>query len=1566
MTWANQVRLLTLNIQSLAAILGQGFIPAVLPAVKALNRMISALQKAAKAVRNFFYVLTGYEGGGASGIVSDISDVSDETDDLTDSSGDAADSLEDAAEAAKELKNATLGIDELNIISPDTANSGGTDGTGVDDLGTGLEDIDDELKDLGGSDGEKYVNAWAERIRKAFFAEDWEKLGEEIAWGLNQGLQKVYDVISWDNVGPKIESFTKAFTRTFNSLVVNIDWDLMGRTVGTGINTVVNTLNGAITRINWHTLGRSFADGVMGIVNEVNWKNLGNLLGNYFMISWRVLLGFVRGLDFKEIGRALSDGFNGIVDTIDLSTVGSAIGAGFEGIVTALGEFARNADWGAVGEEVGNGITSFFEEFDFGDLASALNAFAKGLWEALRKAIANIDWSEIFNDITDFFGNIRPDALTAIFVLAAPQIVKCKKALNDLSGLFPKLTSGFKSFKNLFNGNFFKNLATQVSSLRSKLTTLQKTAIGAVSVFAQFSLSKDAFKDLAMGGENVAQSIVKITASAGAAVAALKLIGLSNPWTAVITGATALISAIIGIKQAAEEINIQDVGNTIRDSLTRPGGIALEDIVSDYASSMSQIGNSFSVISEKSQNLDEANSNIQSTWLEIDKIRTAMDAGTISVEEGTAKLSEQFGNLSELAQQKFDALESVILSAFGENGTLTKAYEKIGINTQSLNQTVLRINDETYKSYLELSEKLSNLEVGTPEYTDTINQMYELLTGVSVVDGAISDYEFKVNNLDINYSKLFGEEGELDTSYLEDTLSTLTNAVGDAEADVEESISELNSQLNVELQNAIREFGEDSPEAEEIRNAIDGLPQALDMYKGDIESKAKEITDVIQKDLYEGLADEIEAAEDRWEDMNFFEKMTYGGDIGKYVRETVDNYKENYIDPVSEQINEAMSEAGIDDAGWLSEDTEELINNLFNTAPTVSGSGALTTYKENYRAIIDGTAPEREELSNSEAEAIETGFSIGWNYMTEQLSKIPDSFGKWFGNAKSKVQESWENISEWFGEKWSQIKTFFSEAPERFKEWFGNARENVGSAFSNIGSWFSERWSDTKEVFSNVGSFFSEKFSAGYTNVKNAFKEIGSWFSGKWDDVKNVFGNSKVADFFSEAFQKAYDGITGIFGKIGDFFRTIANNAIAPIGELVNGIIDGINWVADRLGVGKILNNWEVPQFASGSGGIQKNTIGLVNDQKGSKYKELILPPNGQPFIPKGRNVMLPLRKGTKIMPADQTEELMNILKIPKFAGGIGDFFGNAWKSIKDFAGDVWHYIMNPGDLVKVALDKFISLSDFFEPWITIAGGAVNKLFDTITDFVSDLFDEAIPSVNYSPSAGVEQWRTLATKALQMTNQYSESNLDLLLYQMQTESGGNPNAINNWDSNARKGTPSKGLMQVIDPTFKRWAMDGYDTNIYDPLSNMIAAIRYTLNRYGSLAAGWKGHGYAKGIGKITFSDLLDFIPKLAGGGMLMPGQLFVANERGPEVIGNYRSRTTVLNNDQVVQSVSDGVEKAVAKQNVAIASLLQQILDTNKQILAKDNNTYIDGKRANQLLDRSRSNSGYNFRTVPT
>ncbi|MBE9498578.1 transglycosylase SLT domain-containing protein [Streptomyces sp. GKU 257-1] len=66
------------------------------------------------------------------------------------------------------------------------------------------------------------------------------------------------------------------------------------------------------------------------------------------------------------------------------------------------------------------------------------------------------------------------------------------------------------------------------------------------------------------------------------------------------------------------------------------------------------------------------------------------------------------------------------------------------------------------------------------------------------------------------------------------------------------------------------------------------------------------------------------------------------------------------------------------------------------------------------------------------------------------------------------------------------------------------------------------------------------------------------------------------------------------------------------------------------------------------------------------------------------------------------------------------------------------------------------------------------------------------------------------------------------------ESAGDPNAVNDWDINAQKGIPSKGLLQVIQPTFDQYHVKGTPDDLTDPVANIVAACNYAADRYGSM------------------------------------------------------------------------------------------------------------------------------------
>ncbi|GAA2594581.1 transglycosylase SLT domain-containing protein [Streptomyces tubercidicus] len=66
------------------------------------------------------------------------------------------------------------------------------------------------------------------------------------------------------------------------------------------------------------------------------------------------------------------------------------------------------------------------------------------------------------------------------------------------------------------------------------------------------------------------------------------------------------------------------------------------------------------------------------------------------------------------------------------------------------------------------------------------------------------------------------------------------------------------------------------------------------------------------------------------------------------------------------------------------------------------------------------------------------------------------------------------------------------------------------------------------------------------------------------------------------------------------------------------------------------------------------------------------------------------------------------------------------------------------------------------------------------------------------------------------------------------ESAGDPNAVNDWDINAINGVPSKGLLQVIQPTFDAYHVSGTPHKLTDPIANITAAANYAADRYGSI------------------------------------------------------------------------------------------------------------------------------------
>ena len=539
-SFANQWRLLTLNVQQFSATIGQGLIAAVLPAIQAINALFSVLMRAAEAFRNFMYVLTGYKGQGSQGgIVNEmagIGDVSTGLEDIGTAGGDASSGMDDATDSAKDLKKAlsVLSFDELNQLSSSAEDLGdalggvGGGGGGLDDInvpGTELGGFDDMIDALGKSKLPEAVNEWAERLRAAFLDHDWDRLGEEIAWGINKGMQAIYDAIRWENVGPKITAFTSAFTQTLNSLVDHIDWDLMGKTVGAGVNTIVNTLNQLIEGFDFTNLGSKLSEGLRGTISEIQWTNLGNLLGNYFMIPWNMFSGFIAQMaqennagltGFEQLGISLGNAFNGIFDKIDFGVIGTTLANGINGAFQVLRNFVATVEWDDLAVNIYTGLNNMINGIDWATAGATLSEFVTELlgtfvtvaqntdWEGLGRSIgqflSNIDWLTIFNQVITIIGEILGGLIEGLGETTIGKILlviagiaalfkigtvatSVKESVNKVLSIWGYLPKGLNEKKPLISSTIdaLKPLFSKIGTFAKNASSTVVTKIGEIS-----------------------------------------------------------------------------------------------------------------------------------------------------------------------------------------------------------------------------------------------------------------------------------------------------------------------------------------------------------------------------------------------------------------------------------------------------------------------------------------------------------------------------------------------------------------------------------------------------------------------------------------------------------------------------------------------------------------------------------------------------------------------------------------------------------------------------------------------------------------------------------------------------------------------------------------------------------------------------------------------------------------------------------------------------------------------------------------------------------------------------
>lgn len=188
------------------------------------------------------------------------------------------------------------------------------------------------------------IGDFAQRLKDAFEAGDWEGLGKLL--------------------GEKI-----------NSLVESVDWEAWGKRLGKGLNAAIQTLYYTIDTVNWVKIGNHLGEAVNAIIEEVDWDKFGRLLAKRFTVALDVVGGFLEELDWTKVLNAFIHSFTGFFDE--------------------LKNWLENKDWKEIGQTVTAKLSDALQNADIEGMAKSFFDCITTALNSLADLLAGLDTYQI-------------------------------------------------------------------------------------------------------------------------------------------------------------------------------------------------------------------------------------------------------------------------------------------------------------------------------------------------------------------------------------------------------------------------------------------------------------------------------------------------------------------------------------------------------------------------------------------------------------------------------------------------------------------------------------------------------------------------------------------------------------------------------------------------------------------------------------------------------------------------------------------------------------------------------------------------------------------------------------------------------------------------------------------------------------------------------------------------------------------------------------------------------------------------------------------------------------------
>lgn len=571
-----------------------------------------------------------------------------------------------------------------------------------------------------------------------------------------------------------------------------------------------------------------------------------------------------------------------------------------------------------------------------------------------------------------------------------------------------------------------------------------------------------------------------------------------------------------------------------------------------------------------------------------------------------------------------------------------------------------------------------------------------------------------------------------------------------------------------------------------------------------------------------------------------------------------------------------------------------------------------------------------------------------WHSIAKYLSGVWKSITKsaksWYNGVKNGVSSAWKSVKKTTSSIWNGIKSFFGGVWSGIKKvvssGYNSVKNGVSSAWNAVSRTTRSIWNGISGFFGGIWSGIKHVASSGYNAVKNgvssAWHAVSGVFHSVWNGIKGFFGGvwggikgvakagwgfvrdgvKGALDSVSSHWHSVWKGISGFFGDIWSGIKSTAKGGMNGVIGWINKGISGIDSIIHTFG-GKKHAISLIPKFAKGTSGAPRG-LAMVNDGNGP---EGIIDNHNQLHVLSGRNRLVAFEGGETVIPH---EGMQSMFGVNKFAGGTKGWLSDVGEWFKDKWDGLTNFIKHPIKALEGIMNKAIGgvgksaefVADFTPP---VGHAVVTGIEAPFKKMLSSLKkkhdDEDVAGQHGNPSgAGVQRWKKYVEMALKANGlSTSDGMINKVLRQIATESGGNPKAVqgNIGDINNKTGDLAKGLMQTISSTFNANAFAGHH-DIFNGYDNLLAALKYAKNRYGSsLSYLGNGHGYAN------------------GGHVLSP-QLAPIGEDGDEFVINGSKASA---DGLIEQAIFDRARKAPNSMSAQLAGIFRSVKNSNGTIV---------------------------------